>query len=369
MKSQEQNKDLVLEEVIVPGYEKIIKVSNKKTKLQSYIAIHNTILGPALGGTRIYPYAKTEDALKDVLRLSKGMTYKSAIAEVGLGGGKAVIIAGPGEKNESLLLSFAEVVEQLQGMFITAEDVGCSVNDMMTFRKKTKYITGLPHAKSSGDPSKFTAWGTFRGIQSVLKRLNGSDSVEGKTIALQGIGSVGLHLLELLFWHGAKIIIADVNKEKVETVSKKYGIKAVSPEDILNQECDVLSPCALGGIINDESLSTFRCKAIAGCANNQLLTEEHGDKLHEKGILYAPDFVINSGGLINVSLEIEKEGYSPAKAREKTNKIYDTLMSIYDIAQKNKISTGKAAVELAEYRIKYKIGKRKNPIYFHHTLE
>lgn len=366
--SEKRNKELVIEEVIVPGYEKILKVSNKKTNLRAFIAIHNTALGPALGGTRIYPYEKSEDALKDVLRLSKGMTYKSAVAEVGLGGGKCVIIADPNkEKNEAMLLSFAEAIDSLQGQFITAEDVGCSLNDMAIIRKKTKYVTGLSHEKSSGDPSRFTAWGVLKGMQSVLKKLYGNTALEDKKIAIQGIGSVGMYLLDILFWHGAKMVIADVDSEKAQLVAKKYGVKVVDPKDIFKEECDIFAPCALGGILNDESIPLLKCKGIAGCANNQLQSEEYGDKLQEKGILYAPDFVINGGGLINVSVEIEKDGYNPKKAREKTNKIYDTLMSIYELAERNKTSTGKAALELAEYKIKYKIGKRKEPIYFHHN--
>ena len=239
----------------------------------------------------------------------------------------------------------------------------------MTFRKKTKYVTGLPHEKSSGDPSRFTAWGTFRGIQSIMKKVYGSDSLEGKKIAMQGIGSVGLYLLDLLYWHGAEVVIADINEERVKAISEKYGMKAVDTKDILKEECDVLAPCALGGVINDDTLPMLKCKGIAGCSNNQLLDDAHGDKLHKKGILYAPDFVINSGGLINVSIETEKDGYNPNKAREKTNKVYDVLMSIYEIAEKNNVSTVKAAVELAEYRIKHKIGIRTNQVYFHHTIE
>ncbi len=362
-----QKKDYKIEEIAVKGYEKVLKVTNDKTGLKAFIALHNTILGPGLGGIRIYPYASEEGALNDVLRLSRGMTFKSAIAEVGFGGAKSVIIASQKEKTEALLLSFAEVVESLGGSYICAEDVGCTVDDVMIIKKKTKYVTGLPHEKSSGNPGPFTAWGSFRGVQSVLFKLFGSTSMEGKKIALQGIGSVGLSLLDLLFWHGAEVVISDVNKEKLAVVAKKYGVKAVDPKDILFEECDVLSPCAMGGIINDETVDKLRCKAIAGCANNQLQSEEHGEMLRKKNILYAVDFVINGGGLINVANEVEKEGYNPHSSRAKVDKIYDTLMSIYDIAEKNSISTDRAAIELAEYRIKYKIGKRTKPLYFHHS--
>lgn len=368
--TSQSKKDLVMEEISVPGYEKVFKVSNPKVNLKAFIALHDTTLGPALGGTRIYPYKRAEDALNDVLRLAKGMTYKSAIAETGFGGGKCAIIADPSkDKTKELLHSFAEAIDSLGGKYITAEDVGCTTNDMMILKEKTKYVTGLPHEKSSGDPSRYTAWGIFRGIQSVLKKIYRSDSLEGRKIAMQGIGSVGLYLLDLLFWHGAEVVIADVNKEKVKSVSNKYGVKVVEPQDILKEKCDILSPCALGGILNEESISQLQCKGIAGCANNQLLTEKDGETLHEKGILYAPDFVINGGGLINVSVETSKEGYDPKKARILTDKIYDVLMSIYEIAEKNNVSTGVAAVELAQYRIKYKIGKRVEPAYFHHSPE
>lgn len=360
-------KDFKVEEIFVKDYEKVLKITNEKTKLTAIIALHNTVLGPGLGGIRIYPYESFDKALNDVLRLSKGMTYKSAVAEVGFGGAKSVIIASQKEKTEDLLLSFAEAVDSLQGNYICAEDVGCTVDDVMVVRKKTKYVTGLPHEKSSGDPARYTAWGTFRGIQSVLYKIFGSTSMEGKKIALQGIGSVGLALLDHLFWHGAEIVISDINTEKLNAVAKKYGLKTVEPKDIIAVECDVFAPCAMGGVINNDTIDRLRCKAVAGCANNQLQSEEHGDLLKKKNILYAPDFVINGGGLMNVANEVEKLGYNPHKSRAKIDKIYDTLMSIYEIAEKNNISTDRAAIELAEYRIKYKIGKRIEPLYFHHS--
>ena len=362
--------DLQIEEINAPGYERVIKFVNEKTKLKAIVAIHSTALGPALGGTRIYPYKNFDDALEDVLRLSKGMTYKSAACEAGFGGGESVIIADPcKDKTDELMLSFAEAVETLSGKYVCAEDVGCTVNDVMTIRKKTKYVVGLPHEKSSGDPGRFTAWGTFRGIQSVLKKVYGSKSMQGKKIAIQGLGNVGLYLVEHLFWAGADLVVSDINEEKLQMVASRYGIKAVHHSKILSEPCDVLAPCAMGAIINDDTIDKLNCKAIAGCANNQLKTPEHGDILHEKGILYAPDFVINSGGLINVSFEVDKTGYHPKKPREKVHSIYDQLMSIYAISEKNNISTGKAAIELAEYRIKYLIGKRIGKLHFHHSVK
>ncbi|MFA5250323.1 MAG: Glu/Leu/Phe/Val dehydrogenase dimerization domain-containing protein [Parachlamydiales bacterium] len=358
---------LQIEEIEVPGYEKILKVTEAKSKLKALIAIHNTVLGPALGGIRIFPYASLDLALEDVLRLARGMTYKSAVAEVGFGGGKSVIMADPQkDKTEALLCAFGRAVECLKGKYICAEDVGCSVKDVGVIRKETKYVVGLAHEKSSGNPAPFTAWGTFRGIQSALKKVFGSDSLEGKTVALQGVGSVGEVLAELLFWHGARVTIADINQAKVAELQHKFGFKAVAVEQIFQEECDVFAPCAMGGIINDKTLPHLKCRIVAGCANNQLLKPENGEALKARRILYVPDFVINAGGLINVAHETEKRGYHPQSARNKTNQIYDVLTSIYEIAEKKQISTSRAALELGDYRLKYGVGKRSVEPYFHH---
>lgn len=367
---QESQKTLQFERIIVKGYEKVVKITDPTVGLTAIIAIHNTMLGPALGGTRIQPYATFDAALEDALRLAKGMTYKSAIAEVGFGGGKSVIIADPKtEKTEALLLAFGSAVEKLGGSYICAEDMGCSTEDVKIFRKRTKYVVGLPHDRSSGDPAAFTAWGTFRGIQSVVKRLYMSDSLEGKKVAVQGLGSVGKILIDYLFWAGADLILSDIDMDKAHRLAKKYHAKVVSPQEIMQVECDVFAPCAAGGIINDQTIPQFRCKAIAGCANNQLLKDHHAKILQEKGILYAPDFVINAGGLLNVAAELEEEGYNPKGPRYKVHHLYDTLLAIYEIAEKNRESTHQAATSLAEYRIKYAIGKRILPPTFHHSAE
>jgi len=367
---QESQKTLQFERVIVKGYEKVVKVTDPKVGLTAIIAIHNTILGPALGGIRIQPYATFEAALEDALRLSKGMTYKSAIAEVGFGGGKSVIIADPKkQKTPELLMAFGAAVEKLAGTYICAEDMGCTTEDVKIIRRVTKHVVGLPHEKSSGDPGPFTAWGTFRGIQSVVKRLYNTDSLEGKRIAIQGLGNVGSYLLDHLFWAGADLIISDIDTEKLNRFTVKYGAKAVAPDQIMKVECDVFAPCAAGGIINDQTVPEFRCKAIAGSANNQLLRDAHAQALRERGILYAPDFVINAGGLLNVAEELEDAGYQPKPPRYKIHHIYDTLMAIYEIAEKNKESTHNAALSLADYRIKYAIGKRVIPPTFHHTAD
>lgn len=361
---------LVLEEILIHGYERVVKATDESAALTAIIAIHSTVLGPALGGVRIQPYVSFEAALEDALRLSKGMTYKSAVSEVGFGGGKSVIIADPKtQKTPELLMAFGQAVERLAGQYICAEDMGCTTEDVKIIRRATKYVVGLPTAKSSGDPGPFTAWGTFRGIQSVVKRLYNTDSLEGKRVAVQGLGNVGKALTEFLFWAGADLILSDIDPVRLQVLAEKYRAKAVAPSEILSVECDVLAPCAAGAIINDRTIDQFRCKAIAGCANNQLLTDAHADQLRKKGILYAPDFVINAGGLLNVSAELEEEGYNPKLPRHKAHQIYDVLLAIYEIADKNQESTHAAALSLADYRIRHGVGKRKSGPTFHHKVE
>lgn len=362
--------NLKMERLSVPGYEQVVKVTDSKANLNAIIAIHDTTLGPALGGIRIYPYASFDAALEDVLRLSKGMTYKAALSEVGFGGGKAVVLADPKtQKTREMMVALGEAVETFGGNYICAEDVGCTTEDCKMIRRSTKYVVGLPQIKSSGEPGPFTAWGVFRGVQSAVKKLFGSDSLEGRTVAVQGLGSVGANLVHYLFWAGANLIISDIDMEKAEKLACRYGAKVVAPDQILSVECDVLSPCAMGACINDQTIERFRCKAIAGAANNQLLKESHGVALKERGILYAPDFVINAGGLLNVAGELEDDGYHPMAARAKISRIYDCLLAIYDIAEKNNDSTHAAAVALADYRIKYGIGQRIASPTFHHVIQ
>lgn len=361
---------LQLEKIAVKGYEQVIKITDKRSDLTAIIAIHDTTMGPALGGIRIQAYPSFDAALEDVLRLAKGMTYKSAIAEVGFGGGKGVIIADPQkQKTPEMLMAFAAAVEKLEGVYICAEDAGCTTEDVKIVRRVTRYVVGLSHAKSSGDPGPFTAWGTFRGIQSAAKKIYGSDSLEGKVVAVQGLGNVGSHLVENLFWAGAELILADKDAVKLQALAAKFGARTVPADQILSTQCDILSPCALGGIINDQTIPKLRCRAIAGSANNQLLHDSDANLLRERGILYAPDFVINAGGLLNVSAELEDAGYHPASPRYKAHHIYDTLLAIYEIAEKNRESTHNAALALADYRIKYGIGKRVIPPTFHHTAD
>ncbi|MBN1914744.1 MAG: Glu/Leu/Phe/Val dehydrogenase [Parachlamydiales bacterium] len=365
--SGEKEKTIQFEELAVKDYEKVYKITDDSVGLKAIIAIHNTRLGMTLGGVRIFPYANFDLALTDVLRLSEGMTYKSAIAGVGFGGGKSVIIADPKkDKDERKMLRFGEAVHMLQGQYIAAEDVGSTPEDMAIIRKATPYVVGLMHKNSSGDPGPFTAYGIFRGIQSVLQKIYGSNSLAGKKIALQGLGNVGMPLLNYLFWAGADLTVADIYPHNLEYVTKKFRPRIVEPSEIHKVPCDVFVPCAMGGIINDQTIPQMQCKSIAGCANNQLLAEHHAEILKDKKILYAPDFVINAGGLINVAMEVTSEGYNPIESRKKIDKIYDQLLAIYDIAEKNKTSTHVAAVTLAKYRMAYEIGKRSEPPHFHH---
>jgi len=363
------DKQLVLEKISVPGYHKVIRAREPQSGLDAIIAIHDVRLSPvSLGGTRIYPYASFEQALEDVLRLSKGMTYKAVSSQSPWAGAKAVIIADPKKgKSKELLQAFGEAVHRLNGEYICAEDSGCSPEDLEVVAQSTPYVVGLPHEKSSGNPSPFTAWGVFKGIQAVMYQLFGSDSVEGRTIAIQGLGSVGSRLAEFLFWHGAKLIVTDAHMEKAAQIAKQFNAKLVTPDAIYEQPCDVFAPCALGAIINSQTIEKLRCRAIAGAANNQLLADTDAEELRRLGILYAPDFVINSAGLINVTAETFEEGYNPEAVRTKIDEIYRQLRLIFDIARKHEISTLKAVMQLIDYRLEHGIGKRQEPIYMHHA--
>lgn len=349
--------DLKQELIHVPGYEKVIKFTEDSVGLIAIIALHNTQLGPGIGGTRIYPYNTFDEALTDVLRLSKGMTYKAGITHIGVGGSKSVIIADPAtQKTPALLQAFGEAVNTFEGQYICAEDIGCTPKDVEEILKTTKYGCGVYNLRGSGNPAAFTAWGTFRAIQAVLQELDGSDSVEGRVIAIQGIGNVGRRLAEGLFWRGAKLLVSDIDHDITKRYAHAYDAKIVPPEDIIFSECDVLSPCAMGGIINPTSIPFLKCRAIAGAANNQLLNCSDADLLKQKGILYAPDFLTNSGGLINVYHELLIAGYNANKAREMTNGIYDQTLSIFEVAQQNDLSTHQAAVKLVDHRLEHSTG-------------
>jgi leucine dehydrogenase len=333
-------------------HEQVVFCYDKSVGLKAIIAIHNTTLGPALGGTRMWNYKNEEEALIDVLRLSKGMTYKAAASGLNLGGGKAVIIGdSKTQKTESLFRAFGQFVNSLNGRYITAEDVGTSVTDMEHIFMETPWVTGIPKDfGGSGDPSPYTAHGVLMGIKASIKFHMGADSLEGIRVAVQGLGNVGYNLVKYLVEEGSLVTVSDIDSEKIKNIQKQYpSIKAVGPDEILFTECDVLAPCALGAIINDQTIQKIKCKVVAGGANNQLAEPKHGEQLKELGILYAPDYVINAGGLMNVFVELE--GYSHERAFEKTKRVFDNCWKVFEIAKKENIPTHLAADRLAEMRI------------------
>lgn len=353
-----ENKALILREIQVEGYEQVVEVINESVNLHGIIAIHSTHLGPACGGIRAYPYTSFDQALTDVLRLAKGMTYKSAVAQTGTGGAKSVLILKKSQpKSKEMLLAFAEAINLFKGKYFGGEDMGITLDDLAIMRKITPYVVGLSLTGSSGDPSNFTARGGFRGIQAVCQNLWGNPSVQGKKIAVQGLGSVGMKLIQQLFWEGAELIVTDINPFLVEEAVSHWGAKGVSPEDIFQVECDIFSPCAIGGIINAQTIPQLKCRAVAGVANNQLLTAEDGERLVRKKILYAPDFIINAGGLINISSEIKHQKYQPTFARERVDHLYDVLLSIFNQAGQTGKSTHQIAIEIAEHYLNEPIRK------------
>lgn len=343
------------------GHEQIVFCHNKDAGLKAIIAIHNTVLGPALGGTRMWPYKSEQDALNDVLRLSRGMTYKNAVAGLNIGGGKAVIIGDPAtDKSEALFRAFGQFVESLGGRYITAEDVGIDVNDMEFVYRETEYVTGVHQVHGgSGDPSPFTAYGTMQGLLAALNKKFGNEEVGSYRYAVQGLGHVGIEFVKLLKERGAKIFVTDINRERVERAVSEFGAEAVGLDEIYDVDADVYSPCALGGTVNEDTLPRLKAKIICGAANNQLATNEIGDEVEKRGILYAPDYAVNAGGVMNVSLEID--GYNRERAMRMMRTIYHNLTRIFEIAERDGIPTYKAADRLAEERIEI-IGKLKLPL-------
>jgi leucine dehydrogenase len=343
-------------------HEEVVFCYDKNVGLKAIIAIHNTSLGPALGGTRMWNYKTEEEALTDVLRLSKGMTYKAAAAGLNLGGGKAVIMGDPAtQKTEGLFRAFGQYVNSLNGKYITAEDVGTGVQDMEHIYMETQWVTGIPKDfGGSGDPSPYTAHGVLMGIKAAAHEKFGTDSLKGMRIAVQGLGNVGSNLVKYLYEEGAKIIVSDINQSRVKHHHDAFKCEVVGPDQILGVECDIQAPCALGAIVNDQTITQFKCKVIAGGANNQLAEPRHGDQLRELGILYAPDYVVNAGGLMNVFVELE--GYSADRAFDKTRKVYENVKKVIEIAKRDNVGTHTAADRLAEERIKT-IGqlKQKHP--------
>ena len=342
----------VVEMMTQMNHEQLVFCNDKETGLKAIIAIHDTTLGPALGGTRMWNYDCENDAIIDVLRLSRGMTFKAAITGLSLGGGKAVIIGDSStEKTEALMRKFGEYVNSLGGKYITAEDVGMSASDMVHVKKETDFVTGIPvEMGGGGDPSPVTAFGVYMGMKASAKYKWGSDDLNAKKILVQGVGHVGENLVKHLTEEGADVFINDINVANLKRVSEFYNCQTVEGNLIYDLDVDIYSPCALGATINDTTIEQFKCEIVAGAANNQLLNEDkHAKMLQENGILYAPDFLINAGGLINVYSEIN--GYDREKAIARTRKIYDTTLEIFSKSEEENITTHQAALKLATERI------------------
>jgi leucine dehydrogenase len=343
----------VLAQMSNKEHEQILFCTDKATGLKAMIAIHNTVLGPALGGTRMWTYENEALALRDVLRLSRGMTYKAAISGLNLGGGKAVIIGDSRTlKNEALMRRFGKFVDSLGGKYITAEDVGMSPLDMEYIHDETDHVVGLPTSLGGGgDPSPVTAYGVYMGMKAAAKYTYGSDDLSGKKIVVQGAGHVGQYLIDLLVKENANVGVSDIFEDKLNQVKSKHSnIEIINPDSIYGVNMDIYAPCALGATINDDTLKQLKCRVIAGAANNQLQKEEkHGKQVKDMGIVYAPDFLINAGGLINCYSELE--GYNRDRAMSKTEMIYDTALNIMKLADAENIPTYQSANALAEQRI------------------
>jgi leucine dehydrogenase len=338
-----------LVEKITNTHEKVLLASDAGNGYRGIIAVHSTALGPAVGGTRFWNYASDDDAFADALRLSRGMTYKTALAGLPLGGGKSIIIGNDKNDNrESLLRAHGRFVDVLKGRYITAEDVGTSPADMEIVRLETPYVAGL--LGRSGDPSPFTARGVFRAIQAAAKYLLNADNLSGVAVAIQGCGHVGYSLAKLLHEAGAKLFVSDVNARNASRVADEFGAEIVEPDEILRVPADVLAPCALGGVINDETVPELKVPIVAGAANNQLLEERHGEMLQDRNILYVPDYLANVGGVLNGCTELL--GWETAEASRRIDEIYDTTLTIFESAKAQGITTNKAADLLAEDRLR-----------------
>jgi leucine dehydrogenase len=342
----------VFSEMMSYHHEQVVFGYDPEAGLRAIIAIHDTSLGPALGGTRMWPYRSEAEALNDVLRLSRGMTAKAAVAGLNLGGGKGVIIGdASADKNEILFRAYGRLVQGLHGRFITAEDVGTEVRDMEWVRAETPYVVGTPRVLGgSGDPSPFTARGVYYGMQACIEEVFGTSSLDGMRIAIQGLGHVGMHLAELLAEHDVTLMVTDLHAENVQLAAEKFHAVPVGLADIYSVDADIFAPCALGGILNDETIPQLQAKIVAGAANNQLQEEDkHGAILKDKGILYAPDYVINAGGLINVAHEIE--GYHRQYVLEQVETIYGILKRVIQMAKVEDIPTHLASERMAAQRI------------------
>lgn len=329
-------------------HEQVVYLHDKETGLKAFIAVHDTSLGPSAGGCRMWPYDSEMDALNDVLRLSRGMSHKNAIAGLKLGGGKAVIIGNSRtDKSETLFRAFGRMVHSLGGKYISAEDVGISVEDMEIVAEETPYVAGLNKGEhASGDPSPYTATGVFLGIKAAVKHKLAKGSLDGLTVAVQGVGHVGYYLCRHLHEAGAKLLVSDINQDALDRVVEEFGAEIIPLDEIISVEADIFSPCALGAVINDETIDLIKARIIAGAANNQLARDDHGQALMDRGILYAPDYVINAGGIINVAAET-RGAYDEDWVNAKVDNIYQTLKTIYERSDSENRPTNRIADELA----------------------
>ena len=352
---------MLFETLATSGHEQVVFCNNPDAGLKAIIAVHNTVLGPALGGVRMRPYANEADAVRDVLRLSRTMTYTHALAGLTVGGGKAVILGDPkADKSEALLRAFGRAVEALGGRYITAEDVGTDVNDMELLYLETEFVTGVHQVHGgSGDPAPFTAYGTLQGLMASLQRKLGHEEVDKTSIAVQGLGHIGMELVKLLKERGAKLFVSDLDPAKVERAVAEYGAEAVAPDEIYDVAADVFAPCAMEGAIDAQTLERLKVKIVCGSANNQLASHAIGDELHRRGILFAPDYAVNAGGVMNVSLEID--GYNRERAMRLIRSIYHNVSRIYDLSERENISPQYAADRIAEARLE-SIGRLKLPM-------
>lgn len=350
--SQISTPSSVLAQLSSLGHKKVVFCHDEATGLKAIIAIHDTTLGPALGGVRMWNYDTEQEALEDVLRLSKGLTYKAAVAGLNVGGGAAVIIGDSRKhKTEALMRCFGRHIKNLNGEFIAGEDLGTSVRDMEYIRMETKYVTGVPESLGgAGNPAPYSAKGVFLGIKACVKEKFGSDELAGRTVLVQGLGNVGEHLVKLLRAENVEVFVSDINIELMQMVAKKYKAKAMEADKIFSTSADVYAPCALGATVNDKTLKTMKFAIIAGSANNQLANENiHGQALHDMGILYAPDFLINAGGIISCYSELT--GFSKKRTEQLTENIYDATREVIKLSKTKNIPTNLAAAEIAEKRI------------------
>lgn len=342
----------ILEQLSLFGHKKVVFCNDLATGLKAIIAIHDTTLGPALGGVRMWNYNSEAEALEDVLRLSKGMTYKAAVAGLNVGGGAAVIIGDSRrQKTEALMRSFGRFVKNLNGEFIAGEDVGTTVRDMEYIRMETQHVTGVPESLGgAGNPAPYSAKGVYLGIKASVKEIFGTDELAGRSVVVQGTGNVGEHLVELLRNDNVEVYVSDINEDRMRVIARKYKAKAIDADKIFTIAADIYAPCALGATINDKTIKTMKFSIIAGSANNQLANEStHGQLLHEKGILYAPDYLINAGGIISCYSELT--GYGRKRTMQLIDNIYDATREVIKLSKAENIPTNLAAARIAEKRI------------------